>query len=188
MKSEIKDTEFYTWDENVEVTGATILSLVDAMGEYQAIGLAYLKRCGIDDLERKEWYSYKSYMNALRLIYEKVGESTLYLIGTRIPKNAVWSPDIETLEQALDTLDIAYQENHRGGDIGYFKFTKTDKDKGVMECKKTYGTPVDKGVIVALTRIFDPAEFSYNTTSVELDESKPNRRTGADTNYFLIHW
>ncbi|MGD1843366.1 MAG: hypothetical protein ACFB0B_21105 [Thermonemataceae bacterium] len=188
----MEDTNFRIYEPTTEVKGSVIMSLIDAMGEYQAIGLAYLNKYDIDKPDPEKWYKLSSYLSALRLIYEKLGESTLYLIGARIYRNVFPQEYTETmsLEEILNTIDDVYHAVHRNGDIGYFKYTATSETSCTMEAHKTYGTPIDRGLFVSITRIFQPKKRSSVDveTSVVLDELLPNRKAGGESNYFHISW
>ncbi|MGD1843367.1 MAG: hypothetical protein ACFB0B_21110 [Thermonemataceae bacterium] len=187
-----EDTNFKIYEPTTEVKGSIIMSLIDAMDEYQAIGLAYLNKYDIDKPEPEKWYKLSSYLSALRLIYEKLGESTLYLIGARIYRNVFPKEYTEkmSLEEILNSVNDVYHSIHRNGDIGHVKYTATSETSCTMEVHKTYGTPLDRGLFVSLTRMFQPKQRSSLDTeiSVELDELLPNRKTGSDTEYFHISW
>jgi hypothetical protein len=57
----------------------------------------------------------------------------------KIPENAVF-PHVNTLEQALSSMDGAYRMNHRNGEIGYYKLLSFDgkTKKAVLECYNPY--------------------------------------------------
>lgn len=183
-----KDTEYHSWNDKIEVTGETILAMLAAMksvgGDYRAI--EYLSRNNIQNPEAGKWYSLKDYLASLRMIYEHLGDHTLFSIGKEIPNNSIFPPQIKTFNDAMSLLNAAYQANHRGGYIGHFKFEKINSKSAYMECKRTYGTMIDKGVLIGLSRKFRP-EQSLGL-SVELDESKPNRQKGADSHTFILKW
>jgi len=188
METALIETEYKSWNDDLEVTGETILSLLAAMRKVgnEENAIKYLEKHNIINPKVGKWYPLKQYLKVLRNIYEHLGDNTLYLIGLHIPDNAIFPPEIKTFEDAMNLLDAAYQANHRGGYIGYFKFTKTSRNSATMECKRTYGTMIDKGVLMGLSRKFRP-EFSIGL-NIEVDESKPSRKNGADSNVFNLKW
>ncbi len=127
-----------------------------------------------------KWYPFKSYLGALRGIYKDLGGNTLYMIGLQIPNNSIFPPEMKTFDDAMNMLDAAYQANHRGGYISYFKYTKLSDRSATMECKRAYGTMIDKGVLTELSRKFKPENSRGLTIDVDL------KKTAAKTVMILI--
>ncbi|MGD1843365.1 MAG: hypothetical protein ACFB0B_21100 [Thermonemataceae bacterium] len=188
----MQNTEFEVFDPNAETTGKNIIPLIDAMGEFRSIGMAYLKKYDIDTPEPDGWYPVSSYISALRLIQEKLGENTLFLIGTRIFKNA-WPEEMQgefSLEQMLQMTNQAYQENHRNGYVGEIIYNQISDYSCEVVFNRTYCTALDRGLLVSMSRTFEPEKYSSIEAEVEitLDETKPSRKTGGYKNHFHITW
>jgi hypothetical protein len=179
-------TEFVCWNNKVEVSGDTILTMLNAMDKNREQGLEYLRENGIENPAPGEWYSLERYINTFRTICERLGPYALYMMGAALPANAVFPAHVKTIEDALAYIDSIYKANHRGGDVGYFKYTSVDTNKGVVECKKTYGTTFDKGLLAGLGRKFKPG--SSQRVSVQLDVTKNTRDCGGDSNTFIVTW
>ena len=81
---------------------------------------------------------------------------TLLMIGRQIPKNAKWPPDVDTLEKGLASIDVAYHLNHRGGEIGSYRFEKTSANTAKMVCRNPYPCDFDLGLIDAVAHKFKP--------------------------------
>ena len=179
---------FIAFDENVEVKGDAILSIIDAMHYGKFDRRKILANNGIVDPEKGKWYSQVSYLNGYKEIGEKLGDGMLYRIGTVMPQNAVFPPDIDSVEKALNAINMAYHMNHRNGDIGYYKVLACDENErtATMECKNPYHSVFDKGLISAMVIKFMPSDsVSFD---VVLDPNKETRLEGADSCTFNISW
>lgn len=45
------------------------------------------------------------------------------------------------------TIDPAYRMNHRGGEIGYYRYAKTGERAATLTCENPYPCPFDEGLI-----------------------------------------
>ena len=180
--------QFTPFSKNVEVNGQTVMTTVAAFPEaMKSVGLAILEQHGLKDLDADGWYSQKSWLDAFRQINEKYGVYTLFEIGKKIPENAVFPPQIQTLEQALSAIDVAYRMNHRNGEIGYYKLLSFDEKakKAVMECYNPYPCSFDKGIITTMARRFYKGS---GIIKVELDTTKTSRQSGGEKSWYTITW
>lgn len=179
---------FIPFDDKVEVKGEAILSIVNAFLSKEEAMREILQRNGISDLKEGEWYSQVNYLNGYKEIGETFGPATLFRIGTVIPDNAIFPPDIDSLEKALHSIDVAYNINHRNGDIGYYKLLSFDNEnrKAVMECKNPYHSTFDRGLILAMLIRFMPKDST--NFDVVLDKTKETRLDGGGSCTYDIHW
>lgn len=177
--------QFIAFAPKVEVNGETVLSVVDGMGPFKESGLKILAENGIKDPKPGMWYPQQAWLDAFKTIAEKIGNSTLLAIGKTIPANAKWPPQVDTIEKALASVDMAYHMNHRGGEIGSYRFENTGAKSGKMICHNPYPSEFDQGIVYAVARKFAP---KGDFPSVKLDETAPTRKKGADSCTFLISW
>ena len=178
--------QFKAFAPNVEVNGATVNSVVEGMGAFKVRALQILTECGITNPENEKWYSQTSWLNAFKIISESIGSSTLYSIGMKIPENAKFPPEINSIEKALASVDVAYHMNHRGGFIGTYKFQSTGERSGVMVCTNPYPDDFDRGIIEAMARKFKPKDSGI--VKVVHDDSALCRKKGADSCTYKISW
>ncbi len=180
--------QYIPFSSGVEVNGRTIMSFVKALKAYEPLLLKILKKNSITDLAPDVWYSQVLWLNAFREVGERYGGNTLFAIGKAIPEHAEFPPTITNLREALGAIDIAYNMNHRGGEIGYYKLLKySDEFKvAVLECRNPYPSDFDRGIITSMVRKFKPT--TSIVSKVELDGSKPSRLNGADTCTYKIEW
>ncbi len=134
---------------NAEVIGESIIALVEGMGAFKSTALKLLEEKGIIDPKPGKWYNMQAYLDAYRIIYEKLGDMTLKVIGLKLPENVVLPPDLDSVEKLLvgGMLDKAYHMNVRGGDVGGYFFKKTEKRKGIMTCTNPFPCAFDIGLI-----------------------------------------
>lgn len=147
-------TVFESYEPNVYVLGANIFSIVDGMGAFKQKAYDILKSCGIMDPKPDQWYSMQQWLNAFKIIREKLGDATLKVIGSKIPETARLPPQINSVESFLPMLDQAYHMNHRGGEIGHYKFEKTGNKEGILKCNNPYPCAFDYGLIQGFVEKF----------------------------------
>ena len=177
--------QFEAFAPEVEVNGETVLTIVKAFPEFMQIyAIKILSENGIHNPRADKWYSQQAWLKAFKQISERYGAHTLYRIGKAIPENAQFPTEIDSIEKALASIDIAYNMNHRNGDIGFYKVVSHDSTerKIVMHCKNPYPCDFDKGIITAMARKFNP------DATVELDTHKPSRKDGANDSWYIISY
>jgi len=181
--------QFIPFDENVEVNGQTVLAIVNGVHVlFKPKMHEILVANNIIDPEPDAWYSQKAWLKAFKIIYQTIGENTLFSIGKSIPLNAIFPKEINNLRKALESINIAYQNNHRGGEIGYYKLLEFNEAdcSAIMECKNPYPCHFDRGIITTMVRKFAPESSTHS--EVKLDTSKANRNDGAESSWYLINW
>ncbi len=177
--------EFVALSPNVEVLGQTVLAVVEGMGAFRNLALEILKRHGVDSPNPEGWYKQQPWLDSFKEIYERVGKSTLNLIGQKIPENAKFPPEIDSIDKALASINVAYHIDHRGGEIGHYDFTKLGPNRARMVCANPYPCEFDLGLIQSMARRFQPAG---RTPSVTHDETQSCRRKGGASCTYLVAW
>jgi len=177
--------QFVAYDKKVEVNGQTIQSFVKGVThQFRQKVLQILANNSISDPKEGKWYNQQSWLNAFKQINDTIGMHTLFSIGKAIPDSANFPENIVSLKDALESIDIAYHNNHRGGEIGYYRLTELNKDerKAVMICKNPYPCPFDRGIITSIVRKYKPADsFDHE---IKLDQNKESRLYGADSSTY----
>ena len=123
--------QFQAIDPAVEVSGEGILPFVAGLGVFKKKALEILASHGVSNPQPGMWYPLQGYLDSFKEIADwAVGDNTLVSMGLAIPKNAVWPADIENIDQALVSIDVAYHLNHRFGEIGHYSYEKTGERTG----------------------------------------------------------
>lgn len=180
--------QFTAFDENVKVKGQTILSIVKALPVDQEAKCEMLHAHGIINPVAGNWYPQQAWLNAFKELSEKFGDHLLFKIGGIIPDHAAFPPGTDTLKHALQSIDKAYQMNHRGGEIGSYRlvdFNEKEK-KAVMICQTPYPSEFDRGIISAMLQKHRPA--SSVKQSVHLDTTKTSRTKGSHSCTYKLFW
>jgi len=176
--------QFKAYSPNVEVNGETVLSVVKGMGAFRGTALKILSENQIENPQPGKWYPQVFWLNAFKVISEKVGARTLRSIGLKIPETAKFPPQIDSIETALSVLNVAYNMNHRGGNIGKYEFRKTEEKAGNILCQNPYPCDFDEGIIHGTAR-----KFQKDLEFVKVTHADGNcRKNGADSCTYKVSW
>ena len=177
--------QFVAYNEKVEVNGAAVVSIVEGMGTFRGLAVSILEKHGIIDPVPGSWHSQQAWLDAFREIALKIGDKTLYQIGRKIPENALWPPDVDSVEKGLASIDMAYHMNHRNGPIGKYGFEKTGEGSARMVCNNPYPCEFDRGIISA---VVDKFKIPGTVSKVTHDDSQPCRSKGENSCTYLVTW
>ncbi len=191
--------EFVAFDKNVEVNGQTILSVISGMKGFETSARSILSNNGIVDPVPDKWYSQQAWLEAFKEIANKIGSKTLFRIGKMIPENADWPPDVNSIEKALASVDIAYHMNHRISNavmfnpntgvmlegIGNYKYDKTGENQITITSHNPYPCDFDKGIIKSAAIRFVP--FGYEIIFKE-NIAQGCRKRGHEECYYIVNW
>jgi len=192
--------QFKSINPRTQVLGDALLATIDGLGAFKNMALQILEENGIKNPEINKWYPQQNWLNAFKVIAEKIGSNTLFVIGTKIPENAKWPPGIDSIENALASIDVAYHMNHMIDNdvlfdpdtgvmkegIGHYGFEKLDEKKIRMMCDNPYPCDFDRGIIVNTAKIFNPKGQQF--VKVDHDESGLCRNKGDNVCNYIITW
>lgn len=178
-------SQFEAFAPGVEVNGETVLAVVDGMGAYTKTAYRILEDNGIVDPKPGRWYPQQSWLDAFREIAEKVGPNTVHRIGVKIPNNAIFPPSIDSLVKALASIDVAYHLNHRGGEIGRYRFRLEARRSATIHCENPYPCDFDRGIIEAVASKFRPPGTIVTT---EHEPTPRCRKEGGRTCVYRVRW
>jgi hypothetical protein len=176
---------FRAYDPKVEVSGESVLSFIEGVGTYAPTAKKMLGENGISDPKAGLWYSQQSFLNGFKQIAEKTGPMVLKSIGKSVPEHAKWPASVNSIETGLSSIEVAYHMNHRNGQIGNYKLTKTGPRAMTMVCDNPYPDYFDFGIIEAVARKFSkPGE----KVKAKIDDSKSQRDNGAESTTYIVEW
>jgi hypothetical protein len=203
-QQESKVAEYVPFEAGIEVNGQTVYSVVDGFGTFRRVAEKFLadEKIGAFDaskrwsIEAEGWYSQAGWLRAFRRIAEDVGQSVLYDIGYRIPKNAQFPDFVRDVPSAIQSIDIAYHMNHRKAGqvmfdpqsgqmlegIGHYGFEQRPGENRITSaCRNPYPCSFDRGIVTAM------AERFSRTARVEHAQGEC-RRDGGDVCTYVVTW
>ncbi|MFH1437981.1 MAG: hypothetical protein ABIJ56_19895 [Pseudomonadota bacterium] len=191
-------TQFEAIDPRVEVNGETVLSIVDGMGAFISLSSKYLSQNGIIDPQLGQWFSQQDWLNAFKAIAANLGKDVLKQIGKKIPENAQWPSEIQTIKDGLSSIDVAYHINHRiegkllfdaetgqmTEGIGHYLFQDRGERCAWVICDNPYPCDFDFGIIESVAKKFRlPGTFPL----VEHGEETCRKKEGSKCVY-IVTW
>jgi hypothetical protein len=180
---------YEAFDRDVEVNGRTVLTIVEtAMGRfsdtYRERALAALEAEGITDPAPDEWYPQQAWLNAFETIAEELQPHVLDRLGEQLPRVAEWPNDFDTVPEGLRSIDDAYRRNHRGGEIGSYRFERLDDRSAEVTCRNPYPCPFDRGILRGVAQQYAPVD-----AFVFIEETGSTcRRDGDDACTYTVYW
>ena len=191
--------QFQAINSEAEVNGQTVLSIANGLGSMEATGRRILAEHGLPDPQPDQWYSQQAWLDAFRHISDKVGRNTLYKIGTSIPDNAEFPPEIDDIFKALSAIDVAYHMNHRlkgkvlfdpntgemGEGIGHYFYQQLGPQELEVRCDNPYPCDFDRGIVEQMAKRFKPEGAIIRLTH---DEAKGCRKNGDAECAYIVTW
>jgi hypothetical protein len=143
----------------VEVSGQSVMAVVEAMKLGKDRALKLLAEHGIGPVDTTRWYPLNAVLSTYRTILKEIGPGTMRAVGRKVPEYAPFPPDITSVETALRSVDTAYRMNHRGsGNIGGYHYTSVAPRSVRMLCDSPYPCQLDEGLLEALAERFKPQD------------------------------
>jgi len=174
---------YVAYDPEAEVNGEAILSSVRGTGPLREMALKILKENGIDPKPGK-WYKQQAWLDSFRAIGEMAGDSVLRMIGRTIPESALFPPGIRSPEEAFAAIDVAYQANHRNGEIGSYIYKKNGVRSANIICDNPYPCAFNEGLIRAVAEKY----CKQGPVRVSHGEDGNCGDTGAGVCTFHVEW
>ncbi len=192
--------EYKAFEDGIEVLGGGVMAfLSDASGKSYREKI--LKKHGVYPPSPDAWYDFQSFLNAYKELGDNIGGMTLFQIGKFVTEKAPFPP-MKDLEDALHSINVAYHMNHRKhgkpmfdpqngqmmSGIGEYKVLKynAEEKRAIIWSNSPYPSKFEEGIITQVTRMFKP-EGSIRI-SVKLDETRETRKTGGESNTYIINW
>lgn len=187
---------YHIEDKSIKVLGDAVRGFIRGLDVFEKIGLEILGKYDLDNPRLGEWYSLENYLKAHQELEQKLGSAALFALGQKVQENAVFPPEIESIEKALASIDIAYHMNHgvNGNPmidlvtgkmmdgIGNYSCQKIEDGKIEIVADNPYPTAFDEGLILSIAQRFNPISV------VQLVEERSSRSKGGNADVFLVQW
>lgn len=175
---------FEAFHPNNETLGIAILAILEAL-DYTDIE-RILAQHGLAQIQPDAWYPQQSELNVMKQVLAEHGDASLIEMGKKIPDMVEYPLEINSIGAAFTFLNAGYAHNHRGKNIGYFRWKPTTNTSGVLEAHNPYPSDLDYGVVYRLVEIHRPT--SSDTFAVKHLATAKNRKNGGDTCFYEIEW
>jgi hypothetical protein len=188
----------------IESAGSCLQTMVDAFGELRTAisrlfadeGVGKLGRDGVVTIDPDGWYPIETELSVLKRMLDRVGEATLFKVGTRIPENTEFPPSVADIHSALQSLDVAYHLNHRKNGvvmfdpssarmldgIGHFGYEPAGERRVMITAPGPFPCEFNRGIVAGLAQRFQPR------ARVVLDASRPGLKDGAAVSTYIVTW
>lgn len=176
----------YTCDPRVELTGQTVLSLVQNI-QHQDIE-PILKKHNLNSVDPNAWYFLQDVLNVLSDVSDTEDAMTNFIsIGIAAVEVGYIPPEMQsmTVAEFLTAYGKIYQIRHRGGDPGSVTIETVSPNHLKLILKIPYPDDVFYGIMYAYTRRFRPAGAKF---LVRYDDTVPRREEGGEATILHITW
>jgi len=182
--------QFQAFDQRVELSGGHLIAIVQAFpAGTEKIGVAMLTARGINAPQPDSWYKLQAVLDVMKDLYATFNPGLLTRMGYRVAQLVKLPPHWQSLEIALNELDIGYKMNHRGGEIGSYACEDLGIQSGLRRIKMIVKThwpcEYELGLIQGIGDRFKKEGIEV---LVRKDEEAPCRRTGGDSCTYLVSW
>lgn len=194
--------QFKSFEPNIEVLGQAMYSILDGFGAFKKSAEKLMIENGLGEmrgtdfwLDPTNWYSLDKWLKVFELVSKDIGDTSLFMSGRCIPKNAKFPPWVKDIESALKSIDIAYHMNHKKSGkemfdpntgkmlegIGHYGYEKIpNKNMIISICNTPYSCEFDRGILIGLASKFEIR------AAVTHDKSKPCRKSGSESCTYII--
>ncbi len=141
----------------VQIIGQTILSIKKAFLSDKLATKFIVKAVG-EDIDPTKFYPARAFLQALRDIGTKMSPTVLKKVGAMIIESAKWPPGVDSFEDGLQSISVAYKMNHRPNDvnvIGDYIYEKKDDKSWTLTCTNPYPCDFDEGIIKGVAKAFN---------------------------------
>jgi hypothetical protein len=181
---------FKAFDPNVEVSGGHLSAFVKAFpAGTEKIGMSMLTAAGLGNPEPNKWYKLQSLLDVMKDLQESFNPGLLTRMGYQVAQLVELPPHWNDIDIALSEIDVGYQMNHRGGQIGSYSCNDLGSQNGLRRIKMTIKThwpcEYELGLLQGLSDRFKSNGAEVN---VREDDASPCRKNGSDSCTFLVSW
>jgi hypothetical protein len=179
---------------DVKVAGAVIMAFAAGFPNGQRPHLMeILEESGIDldTLRPDSFYSYKNYLDALKLIRERLGGPIISKIADATLQTIPLPPNWTEIQVFLENIDAGYQSQFAGqGDRGGYEYQGVEKQNGLHRARLVAKHPLpceyERGTLEGLAKRF-PAKGGEEIL-IRHDDDAPCKKKGGASCSWIITW
>lgn len=175
-------------EATAEVSSDIVLGIIQAVGDLGPYVRDLLIKGGVveSQLKEGEWINEQVWLDGLKHIDESLGRGTLFNIGKQIPSLMNITSDFSDFESAVETINKAYHQVHRGGEIGDYQIVDRSDYKISIVCDTPYPSDFDRGIITAMARIVTPEDTLI--VRVMHDDNAECKHKSAESCTYNLTW
>jgi len=180
--------QFVPYDPSVQIRGNAILTFAELLELHRPDAVEILDKYELGKPRPEEWYPQKTWLDAIKEVSERIGPTSLYIMGAKTYDLVNWPPEANDLQGTLMTINKQHQMNHRNGESGNWHLAIFDSEG--HHAKITSDTPYpcdfERGVIMSIVMHFNHENLRNLWVVHENPYSCRNR--GTDSCTYLIRW
>lgn len=177
-------TEFKVFDTNTEVHQNFLQVVSEALKILEYDPDRYFQKHGFNLDADIEWYDLQKCLDMLKDIQDSEGSECLVSAGNQCPDLAIWPPEIDSIEKAFDSMDMAYHMNHRNGEIGHYIVTHVADRHIRVKAENPWPSNFDFGMCWGLAKRFAPKDSKIQV----IREPSPSRVNGDEYCTYDVTW
>lgn len=188
--------------KGIEVSGRSVLGLVQAFGQFKSIasqillaeGLGQKGPDGLVIVEPESWYPFDAFLRAFARASQHMGDSVLHQIGVSVMKTVEWPPGVKDIKTMLESMDPAYHQNHRKNGrpmwdpvtgrikegIGHYRWKLRPDGTMEVQSDNPYPCAFDRGMLFGGLRRLNAVG------SIHHDDSQPCRKKGHASCVYVV--
>lgn len=175
-------TQFVAQNPHAKVLGASIMPIIEAMG---GVALPVLTSHHLGNIAPNNWYPLQDLLDVFRELHD--ANYDFVAVGMRIPDDARFPPNINSIETALNSLNEAYHMNHQDED-GKWEVHVVAENEIVCISSTPYPSNMEYGIVYSLTRRFRPEGVKFTIYHEETVDGKPNRKNAGQACLYRVVW
>ncbi|AKF11602.1 hypothetical protein [Sandaracinus amylolyticus] len=191
--------------ERATVSGRSVLAIVQAVRSFSVLVTTLLDVMQIQTrdasgalaVDPEAWYPVRHYLVTYKKIDSLLGGRGLEKVGSLVPSNAVFPPNIKDVRAALASIDVAYHMNHQLDGkpmfdpatgamlegIGHYRCEAVPgKNEVRLVCDDAYPCRFDLGLIRGMAHRFEAG------ATVTHDAHGPCRTKGGASCTYIVTW
>lgn len=176
----------YECEPSCEIIGQNVLAFVDNLQSEDI--QPFLAKHNLETVEPDKWYPLQAWLDVLNDIQKEGNTIDDFVgIGMAIAEKAPLPPEVANmnLEQFLSILDVSYQMQHRGGNVGKITAEKVGDKHMKVTVDVVYPDNLEYGTAYGFARRFLPPGTHF---IIKYDDTIKRKDEGGEVTIIHITW